>query len=510
VIGNRILPALLVPLLGLAGCATLPQEELRARNTTRDLAWARTRAPAPSAPLTLDAALAYALENSLAIWSARQEQAIQEEARTRARLGMLPSLILDAEASERSRAPANRSENLLTEEVSDDATFSADKTARQMHVTALWNLLDFGIAYLRAQQEADRVRMAAERLARARETLGLDVTGAYWRAAATRETAQVADEIEAAIGKVLVSVRAAVAENAISAVEGLAREAPLLEYQLRVRQTREDEASARAELAALLGVPPGESVELAEVRFDQPPAAQAEDVHALEAEALEKRPELRERDLEERVSLVEARAALARMFPSPAAFLRYDTDRNRFLYDRDWYTAGLRASWDLLNLPQRLHERRAAAKQADLVACRRTALTIGVLTQLHLALVDRDREQRQFELIQRISAQRAQLAEAAAQAARDGKGHAGDMIEAQMKHFVAHARYVKTYANLQTAHARILHSVGRAPAGPDVLNPLPPSALPPPEPETVSARAHPYAVRAGREAARRAEKADAQ
>ncbi len=500
------LAALVLTALLAAGCGErLSPEALRQRNVGRDLEFQAARADPPPRPLTYDGAVRYALAHNLAVWAAEQERRFQEELATQARLDMLPSLMVNAEASRRSEVPAQQSKDLLTGRLTNEVSVSSEKTTRRLHASALWNLLDFGVGFLRNRQAADEVAAARMRLARARQSLVLKVTRRYWRAAAAQAVARHAEQVDQAILKLLGQVDTAREKGAISKVEALEREAPLLEYRVRLEGAREEARTAVAELAETLGVPPGAQIDLAAFPLNGPLPRLETPLKQLEAEALLKRPELREKDLAERISREEARVALAELFPSPAAFVRYDTDRNKYLYYNDWYSAGLRASWNLLAIPQRLAERRAARLRAELTAGERAALAVGILSQLHLAVIEYQSQERQHALIRTVAQKRAALAQAARDAAEQGKAHGGKVIEAEIRSFLARSRHLRTVANARTAYARVLHSVGRGwePPGargeafPDDGIPEleEPEGAEPPEPsvdpDRVGAQAHP-------------------
>ena len=66
---------------------------------------------------------------------------------------------------------------------------STDRDYTQSALTLSWSLLDFGQSYYAARQNADRVRIAAERRRKAIYTLVQDVRTAYWRVVASQALA---------------------------------------------------------------------------------------------------------------------------------------------------------------------------------------------------------------------------------------------------------------------------------------------------------------------------------
>ncbi len=449
----------------LAGCIAPPADRsaLRAVNAEADLARYEERRIRVPRPLTLEAAVRTALENNLEVWIAKEETALQKELLGGATLGMLPELLVEGGASERSDYAARSSESLLTGQESLEPSFSSEKPHRYMTATATWNLLDFGVAAFRTRQAAHRQAIATERYRRTRQTLALRVRRAFWRAAAAREAVRIAKQVDASVRDLREVVRREIANRSIGEVEGLERETPLMEQQLRLRRYEQEYRVALAELSALLGLPVGSDIELAEVDFDTLPPNPAMATEELEREALHRRPELLEQDLEERITRDEARIALARLFPSPSAFASYDHDPDKYLYYNDWTTVGLRAVWDLLAVPRRLALHEAESRRADLVATQRTALAVGILVQVHLSVIEYEGELEAMLLARDIAVNRERLYEAARNKIEDGKGTAAESLAAEVQYLLARTQYLMRYANVMTACYRIETTIGRDP-----------------------------------------------
>ena len=158
--------------------------------------------------------------------------------------------------------------------------------------------------------------------------------------------------------------------------------------RIRFHGFQDRQRAALARLSELLGLPPGESPELVEVDFLAALTPEDLDLSSLEHEALHNRPELFERDMLERISLEEADAALLQMFPELTPFASYSYDGNSYLVRHDWFTCGIRLSWDLMAAPEAHQRMRTAQEQAKLERKRRMLMTLAVLTQVRLAVID--------------------------------------------------------------------------------------------------------------------------
>ncbi len=459
--------AAMLGLACLSGCAPqLGREVVREQNAKADLALYETRAPEIDAPVTLADALELAQRHNIDVWIAAEEQQYQHELATGARLKLLPSLVAGTEASHRSEFDAARSVAIESGEESLEPSYSAEKTRRTFDVGLTWNLLDFGISYMRSRQAANREQIAEQRLRRVRQNLALEVTRVYWQAVTAREAAAEADRIAAQLADRLAGIDAEIEAQNLSRVEGLTRKATLLEQQEELRRYRRAYLAAKTELAALMGLAPGTPFLLADVDVDQDVTPRAFSIDELEWAALRQRPELYEKDFEQAISRDEAHVALVEMFPHVSLFWQANWDDNRLLVFKEWNTIGLRATWDLLMIPQKYQQRQALLLQTDLIARRRTAIAVAVLTQLRLALIEHDEAAEQLALARRIAATRRELLAAIESSATEGSTPAGAAFEERMRYLKARARELRALASFKAAQARVLNTAGERPSCP--------------------------------------------
>ena len=456
--------AALVGVVAAFGCVhQMERQQARYTYAAIDMAAYSARAPVITHPLTLSDALDYASRYNIDVWIAAHERKYQHEIATQSLLKMLPSLIFGAESSRRSKFNASSSESLKTREQSLEPSFSSEKQTDRWDVQAVWNLLDFGISFLRARQQENRVSIAMERERRIQQNLALEVTGAYWRAVAARESAMEAARVLQKLEGMLETVRRETEEKTLSQFDGLKREITLLDQLEQLQRYRHAHLAATTALASLIGLPVGAPITLADVDLDEPVVLFLIDVEALETEALRSRPELFERDLEEAISRDEVRVALAEMFPSVSLFWRRDEDRNKFLSFEQWSSAGLRASWNLLAIPHQIKYREAVKLQTELVKKRRTAIAVAILTQLHLSLIGYAEAADRREIVQTIATKNRALLNALQTAVNNGRSHQGELFDQRLKYLRTRARYLGAHVNLMLSGARLLNTVGRDP-----------------------------------------------
>ncbi len=455
-------------MLGLplaAGCSFIrPYDEAHRPDLVAE---ARTieYAPAPEQPVTLEHAIASALAYNLDVAVDELECDIRAEQATGAKLALLPDLNLRFKRTRRSNERASRSEDFETGESNLSESVSSERTKRTYGAYALWNLLDFGLSFLRARQAEEEVRIQEQSYRRTQQKLALDVTEAFWRAVVAEQAAADARALLKKAEQGRTTVQQQIESNVITEVKGLENEQTLARMQVRLREQERESARARLELGRLMGLAPGAGFALAlpEIPERLPPVDLP--VEALEEEALRQRPELAQYVHREQIQRDEVQARILRLFPHISVLFDREHDTDRFLVHKTWHTVGVTAAWNLLSLPRRWKQKRAAERRIDVIQQKRMALAVGVLTQVRLSVLEfqdaaahcdelRDLAQLADRL---LAASRKQLAQREIEESK--------VLEREADAFFARLRYLKAYANYAVAQERLDNALGRRPHG---------------------------------------------
>ncbi len=97
------------------------------------------------------------------------------------------------------------------------------------------------------------------------------------------------------------------------------------------------------------------------------------------------RPELYSGDLQELIKADDVKIAMLSAIPGVAFFSGDFYDTNKFLIYNHWLSAGLRVSWDLFRLPERMSDMHIAEMNRDLVPQQRVAFSMAVITQVRIS-----------------------------------------------------------------------------------------------------------------------------
>ncbi len=400
-------PTLLTLSLGLSalllsGCAsvapmTLDPQLLQAQVQTDRSAAQQGVEPIQGA-ISLEEAIARGLKYNLDRRARMMEEAIAFKQWDVSRYDMLPKLVASAGYSSRSEYSTSRAVDSVTGQPSLANPFiSSDKNHTASDLNLTWNVLDFGLSYYGAKQNADRAMIALERRRKAMHMLIQDVRSAFWRTASAQK---LRVEVKAAIAlaeDAVSDARKAEAERLRSPLDALRYQRQLLE-NLRLLEAIDQELStARVELANLINAPLALDLKVSEPsevlgqRLLQLPVEAMEDV------AIARNGELREQFYNTRIVSEETRKVMLRMFPNLSLNYGPKYDNDRFLVHDNWNAAGAQLSFNLLNLLTLPSQKRLAEAGVALADQRRVSTQMAILAQVHIARLQYANAVQQFQ-----------------------------------------------------------------------------------------------------------------
>lgn len=455
--------AVLVSLAILSGCGTVKpepftQDEITARVNKDRAAMYKDQEPI-SAPLSLSDAMARALKYNLDYRLKLMETALARGLLDVSQQDMLPKLMTDAGYRWRNNDSGGTSVGIDDGLVSLRPSTSEEREHFLADATFSWDVLDFGMSYFRARQQADDVNIAEERRRKVLQNIVQEVRDAYWRALGAQqllaESAPLADQINDALEK----TRKAEQAGILPPVEGLEYQRSLLDAMSLLNQKREEMELAKSQLAALINLPPGTPYTL-KVETPAPLNQVPKDASQLEQMALERRPELREEDYKARIDSYETKRQIASLFPNLNLFAGINYDSNEYLYNNNWVQGGVGVSMNLfklLSIPAISETNDAREKTGD---ARRMALSMAVLTQVRLSL-----ERYRLSVYDyQISQQSAWVDQRLASISRAGSDNSltSDLetLRTQARSIVSRFQQASSYAQAQSAYGRVLNSVG--------------------------------------------------
>lgn len=453
--------------VGLAGCTLAPKPMTDAERTDEaayDLSAMFGNGVPLRRPLTLDEAYARALKYNLDARVKVMEAAVARDDFDLSRFDLLPRVVAAAGYTTRNNVDGSSSQSVATGQQSLEPSTSSDINRTSTDLTASWNLLDFGVSYFNARQQADRALVAEEQRRRAVHILFQDVRRAYWQAASAQALErQVQSSINAA-DAALRSSRNVESEVLRSPIDALRYQRSLLELVRQLDLVQRYLATAKIELASLIGLPPGSRYTLSAPGMHSLPVERiALRVRDMEQTALLRNPDIREQSYQRRITVDETHKAIMRSFPGIDLTGGPRFDSNSFLVNNYWSAAAVRASWNIVNLLSIPTHMRRGENAADLADLRRQAVSMAVLAKLHISY-------RQYQLAMREYRESRRMADVDRRlyqqiANREETGAQGDLekVSAQVSAVTSDLRVYQAYADAQAALGRLYAAMGADP-----------------------------------------------
>jgi len=422
-------------------------------------------------PLTLHEAFARALKYNLDGRVKLIEEALSQDDLDLSRYDLLPKAYVNPAYTSRNNVNASSSQSITTGQQSLVPSTSTDQNDLSADLLISWNILDFGVSYFAARQQADRVLIGHEERRKVVQALLQDVRRAFWRAAsAQRLSRQIADSIQAAEAA-LPNARKVETEGLRSPVDSLRYQKALLDLIRQLEAAQALLAVSKTELAQLINLPLDQRYSLAvpgELRIKSVnlPIGQMEET------ALLLNPDIRELSYQKRISVDETRKALLKLLPGIT--LSYDPsfDSNSFLVNHHWATGAVRIGGYLSNLLTFPTAYRRAQDGETLADLKREAMSMAVLAKLHIAYQHYLDASKQFRRAQQVADVDQRLYEQIRN--RNATDVGGDLerISAQVSAEMSQLQRYQSYAETQAALGRLYATLGIDPLPEDEVETL--------------------------------------
>ena len=446
----------------LVGCAVTPQpltsSDVRSRVNADQFKIYSDQEPVFK-PISFEEALARSLKYNLDYRLKLMESALAMGLADVSRFDMLPSLVASAGYGVRNNDSGGTSVGIESGQVSLIPSTSAERNHSTTGLELSWNILDFGVGYYRAKQQADQVLIAEERRKRVVQNILQDVRSAYWRAVGAQRLARNAQSLIDRANAALTKSREAESLGLVSPKEALGYQRMMLDALQLLTARRQELEFAKRELAALMNITPGQEYtveEEAESVLMPVPVNVAE----LEEIALLNRPELREEDLRVRVTASETKKQLAALLPGLSLNVGAQYDSNRYLYNNNWVDSSARVTFNMLKVLSLPSLQKAQGAQEANDEARRLALSMAVLTQVRVSLERYRLSQNDLELAREsylVDQRMATFARASMSTRIDSEL---EVIRAETRALNSEYQRYAAYASAQAAYGRIFGSLG--------------------------------------------------
>lgn len=416
-----------------------------------------------SGPVSLYEAMARALKYNLDHRVEEAEAAVRLAELDLSHFSLLPNVVANSGYAGRNSFNASSSLNLTTNQSNFAASTSQDRDIDSADIGFSWNVLDFGLSYVRARQAADKVLVQEELRRKVMQRIIEDVRSAYWRAVSADRLMSRLRSLEDATRSALKETRRLYRERQTSPITALTYERELIEINQKIGEIQRDLNTSKAQLAALMNLPPGTNFKLGHESRKPGTLQLKAGLDEMISAAIYNRPELREVEYRKRINIREADAALLEMLPGIQIYAGANYDSNSFLQNSEWLNWGAKASWNLLKVFSYSTRRGVVERGDELLHSRSLALTMAVMTQVHVSRIRFFHAKKELRTAaEYLDVELRLLQQMRAEAAADRISRQ-TLIREEMNALIAEAKYDIAYAQLQNAYANVFSSMGLDP-----------------------------------------------
>ena len=455
----------------VAGCAVIPapltEKEIQQR-VKKDLDMLADFQKPVSRPITLYEAMARALKFNLETRVEVLKEMVEHRQLDLAHYDLLPKVVADAAYNGRSNFSGASSRSLETGQQSLVSSTSAEKNIFTTNLTLSWDMLDFGLSYVRAEQAANDVLVAEEDKRRVANRVIQDVRAAFWKAVSAERVLGRLAFLEGRVQKALGEVRMIKDKRLDAPLPLLQYERDLLGAQREIQQLYQELSLARVQLAELMNLDPGEPYELAVPDRTLPDLPLPAQLDELEQRALMNRPELRKVDYQKRINAKETKAAILELLPNINMFTGAHYDSNSFLFHNNWLTYGAKVSWNLLNVFRHPARRQVIEAQDMVLDAQSLALTMAIMTQVHVASAQYQAALQDVKMAGRYFETQQEITDMMNQSWTVNATTEHQVIREKVQSLVAELRHESAKAKVEMAYANLLAAIGEDPFPRDI------------------------------------------
>lgn len=455
----------------VAGCSVYPKPFSEVELTIHaglNLAEVADGQEQPARAIGLHEAMARALKYNLDFRVEQMQQALRVAELDLSHWSLLPEVVANSGYAARNNYSASSSREVLPGDVLAPTTQLRNSTSQEKHIRSAdigfsWNVLDFGLSYIRARQAADKVLIAEEMKRKVIQRVIEDVRTAYWRAVSAERLMRRLSGLEHRTERALGDARQLYDTRQTSPITALTYERELVEIKRTIKELERDLKVAKSQLGALMNLKPETPFALVVPPRSSRAPGLTMGLHEMIDVALRFRSELREVAYRRRINDHEADAALLELLPGFELYANANQNSNDFLLHNSWHNWGFKAAWNLLKVFQYPARRGVVELQDATLHERELAVTMAVMTQVHVSRIRYLHMREELATSDEyLDVQRRLLKQMRVEAQADRISEQ-TLIREEMNTLVAEVKHDIAFAAVQTAYANLFASMGLDP-----------------------------------------------
>lgn len=413
--------------------------------------------------LTLSDAMARALKYNLDNRVKLMEQTLASKSIDMAEHDMWPMLGVSAGYLDRSNVDASQSRNIYTDQLNFTHSTSQQRSRYNADIRFTWNILDFGVSYLQARQNADKYLISQKTREKVMLKLLQQVRSAYWRAVVMQKMAKDVDVILKKVNESLTDLNAVREKQLYTPLFALTDIRALVETKKQLEDMKESIIIANVELATLINVPSRTVLNLeTPENFDAIPQI-PNNINEMELTALLNSSEYTSEIYNVRVEQMETHKALLRLLPGIEFSYAGNYASNSYLFNNLWGEAGVRLAGDLLKLLTVPDTLEYGEMSHNVAVSRRLAVNTAVVASVHLAWQNYTNAVSRLEQSKFLTKIDNEIASLTRNAQENRSGSEVEAIQNEFKAFGSQMSHLLAYTKMQDSFGAFLVSLGSSP-----------------------------------------------
>ena len=411
--------------------------------------------------IDLYTAIALAIKNNKELKIKLLESALANRQLEKIKFEMLPSIATNAGYSASDNYTATSSATVTGDVAGSMGTSYSTSRQRDVNTQDIgftWNALDFGLSYIRAGQNSNRYLIAEEMERKAEHNIVREVVKSYWNTLSADKLIRKYDPLLIEVDKALNDSQKIEELLLTKPMDALLYQKELLDIQRALQSQKQIFIDSRIQLGVLMGLLPNQKFKI--VPTNDPLTVLDMNLKGMEEYALVHRPELIESHYEEIISVQETKASMVSLMPGLNFNAAWTHSSNDYLMNKTNFEYGSTMGANLLNIYLYPKIKKFNETNTEVIKEKRLALSMAVLSQVHLANIDYAMALEEYDTAERyyqVSRKITQQIKNAQKIARFGNL---ELIREQASLLVAELRYDIAYSKLQHAIGKIYASVG--------------------------------------------------
>lgn len=393
------------------------------------------------------------------------EEAVANRNFDLAKTDMLPMMAASAGYLDRTNVDASRSVSILSGNESLEPSTSQDQERTHADIRFTWNLLDFGVSYLQAKQDADRFIMAQKTRQKVMLKMLQQVRSSYWRSVAMGSMTSELDIIAEKVDRALANLEKVREEQLRTPVAILNDIRLLIETRQQLTQIRQSINLSQIQLATLVNEPTSKKLAVeVPATFAKPPLISS-NIDEMELYALSHSADYVNQVYNARIDQIESRKSLLRLLPGLEFSYGHNYDSNSFLWNEQWGEAGIRLTGDIMQLFYSDKIKAYGKAKERLAQTRRMAINMAVVAGVHLSWQDYRNALDRLDHAQLLDQIDQEISAYSSNAAANKAGSGVEAIQNEFRAFRSKMERLLSYAETQGSYGAFLVSMG--------VNPIP-------------------------------------